>query len=105
MIGLRYIAKKLEDLLEAVNLNFVNQIAGGLVMGFLFAFMIGGLYLLLSKLKILNESYTAESTLYEHLIQLTKEGGWIIDSFKNLFSEFWEKFLKTTDQLKENLEK
>lgn len=105
LLIMRFIAKKLEALLDAVNLSFINQLAGGLIMGFLFAFMIGGFYLLLSKLKVLDDTYTAESTLYGHLINLTKEGGWILESFKNMFGEFWDKFMKTTQQIKENLEK
>ncbi len=105
MLLLRFIGDKMEALLRAVKINFVNQIAGGLLLGFLVAFLVGLLLLFLAELKILNQDYAAESTLYEYLIKITEEGGWIIDWFKDLFSEFWTKFMATIDSMKENLDK
>ncbi len=101
---LRFIADRMEDLLRAIKINFLNQIAGGLLLGFVFAFCIGLLFLLLTNLKILNDDYASQSTLYEHLISISQEGGWIIEGFKNLFSEFWSKFMTTIDSVKENLD-
>ena len=105
MLFLRFIADKMEDLLKAIKINFINQIAGGLLLGFVFAFCIGLLLLLLTNLKILNADFAEQSSLYEHLIKLSQEGGWVVDSFKNLFSEFWSKFMSTIDSVKENLDK
>ncbi len=104
MLLLRFIADRMEDLLRAIKINFLNQIAGGLLLGFVFAFCIGLLFLLLTNLKILNDDYASQSTLYEHLISISQEGGWIIEGFKNLFSEFWSKFMTTIDSVKENLD-
>jgi len=105
MLLLRFIADRMEDLLRAIKINFINQIAGGLLLGFVFAFCIGLLLLLLTNLKVLNADYASESTLYEHLIKISQEGGWVVESFKNLFSEFWTKFMTTIDSVKDNLEK
>ena len=104
MLILRFIGDKMEDILKAVKINFINQIAGGLLLGFLAAFLIGLLLLLLTNLKVINQEYAAESTLYEHLIKISQEGGWLVDTFKNLFSEFWTKFMATIDSIKQNLE-
>jgi len=38
MLLLRFIADRMEDLLRAIKINFINQIAGGLLLGFVFAF-------------------------------------------------------------------
>lgn len=105
MLLLRFIADRMEDLLRAIKINFINQIAGGLLLGFVFAFCIGLFLLLLTNLKVLNADYANESTLYEHLIKISQEGGWIIDGFKSLFSEFWTKFMTTIDSVKESLDK
>jgi Uncharacterized membrane protein, required for colicin V production len=104
MLTLRFIADRMEDLLKAVKINFINQIAGGALLGFVFAFCIGMLLILLTNLKVLNTEYANQSTLYEHLVKISEDGGWIVDAFKNLFSEFWTKFITTIDSVKENLE-
>lgn len=105
MLFLRFIADRMEDLLKAIKVNFINQIAGGLLLGFVFAFCIGLLLLLLTNLKVLNPDYASESTLYEHLIKISQDGGWIVEGFKDLFSEFWSKFMTTIDSVKESLDK
>ncbi len=103
MLVLRFIGDKMEDLLKAIKLNFINQIAGGVLLGFVFSFCIGLLLVLLTNLKVINEGFASESTLYEYLVKISEEGGWIFDGFKNLFSEFWTKFIDTMDSVKENL--
>lgn len=103
MLLLRFVGDKMEDLLKTINLNFVNQLAGGILLGFVFSFCIGLLLGLLTNLKVINEEYAAQSTLYDYLIQVSQDGGWIFESFKNMFSEFWTKFVGTMDSLKENL--
>ena len=103
MLVLRFIGDRIEDVLKAIKVNFINQLAGGILLGFVAAFIIGMLLLLLTNLKVLNEEYAAQSTLYEHLIGLQEEGGWLIDSFKNIFSEFWTKFMSTVESVKQNL--
>jgi len=92
-------------MLFAIKINFINQIAGGVLLGFVFAFCIGLLLILLTNLKVLNTDYANQSTLYEHLVKISQEGGWIVEMFKNLFSEFWTKFMSTIDSVKDNLEK
>ena len=103
ILVLRFIGDKIEDILKAIKINFINQLAGGFLLAFVFSFLLGLLFLLLTNLKILNPEYAAQSTLYEYLIQISQEGGWIVESFKNLFSEFWTKFMTTIDSVKENL--
>ncbi len=104
MLLLRFIGERMEDLLRAVKINFVNQLAGGALLGLVAAFLVGGLLVLLTNLKILTESYVDQSSLYDHLISVSRDGGWVIDGFKNVFSEFWGKFTSTLDQVKENIE-
>ena len=105
MLILRFIGDKFEDLLKAIKVNFINQLAGGLLLGFVFAFCLGLLLVLLTELKVLNADYASESTLYDYLVKVSKEGGWLVDAFKDLFSEFWTKFMSTIDSIKENLDK
>ena len=103
MLVLRFIGDKMEDLLKAIKLNFINQILGGVLLGFVFSFCIGLLLVLLTNLKVISEENASESTLYDYLIRVSEEGGWIFEGFKNLFSEFWTKFIDTMESVKENL--
>lgn len=104
MLLLRYIGEKIEDLLKAVNINILNQLAGGALLGLVAAFCIGGLYVLMSRLNILSQDYVSESTLYDYLAKVSQEGTWMFETFKNVFSEFWTKFMGTLDQVKEKIE-
>ena len=104
MMVLRFIADKIEDLLKTVKLNFINQLAGGLTLGFVFAFCCGGLLMLLSNLKVLNQEYASESTLFGHLVTLTQDSSWVFGAFKEMFSEFWDKFISTVDEVKQGME-
>jgi len=104
MLILRFIADKMEDLLKATKINFINQIAGGLLLGFVVAFLVGVLLGMLTNLNVLNTEFASTSTLYEYLITVSEEGGWLIDKFKNLFADFWAKFMETVDTAKNSME-
>lgn len=104
MLVLRFIGERIEDLLRTIKINFVNQIAGGALLGFVAAFIIGSLFLMLSDLNILSQDYTDQSTLYDHLISVRENGGWILEKGKTIFSEFWQKFIATLDSVKANAE-
>lgn len=101
---LRFIGERVEDLLKAIRINFINQLAGGALLGFVFAFCIGALLLLLTNLNILTNQATESSTLFEHLISVSRDGGWVFEKFKNLFTDFWDQFMSTVDQVKGRLE-
>jgi len=104
MLILRFVADKMEDLLKATKLNFVNQIAGGVLLGFVCAFLVGLLMGLLTNLDIIDAEYASKSTLYDYLLSFTEEWSWVIDKFKALFSDFWSKFMETVNSTKESLE-
>lgn len=104
MLALRFIADKMEALLKATKINFINQIAGGLLLGFVVAFLVGLLLGLLTNLNVIGTEYASSSTLYDYLIRVSEEGGWLIDKFKNIFSDFWGKFTDTINTAKESME-
>jgi len=97
----KFIGDKIEDLLKAVGINFINQLAGGALLGLVFAFCIGALLALATNLKLLPDTTLEQSRLYGYLIDIGKEGWGVLDTFKSIFSEFWTKFMDTLDQVKE----
>ncbi len=104
MILLRFIADKIESIFKAIKINFINQIAGGVLLGAFTTFIIGSIILLLTNLKIINLDYANQSKMYEFLLSAGQEGGWVMEMFKNLFSDFWNKFITTIDKVKDNLD-
>ena len=101
----KFIGDKIEDLLKAVGINFLNQLAGGFLMGLVFAFCVGALLAMATNLKLIPDTTLAQSRLYGHLMDIGKEGWGVLDTFKSLFSEFWAKFMDTLDQVKDQAEK
>ncbi|MBL0101905.1 MAG: CvpA family protein [Saprospiraceae bacterium] len=64
MALIRFIGKKLEDLLEAVNINFINKLAGGAVQGLFFAYIMSLALWLVNNLNVLNPETKAASITY-----------------------------------------
>lgn len=104
MALIRFIGKKLEDLFKAINLNFVNQLAGGVLQSLFFALLISlGLYLL-DNLKLLQEESKQESISYSMLEPLPRKSQDVFEKFKPMFKGFWEKTVETMDEIKERAE-
>jgi len=101
LLLLRFIADKVENLFRAVGVNFINQIAGGALLGLVFAFGVGALLILATNLRLLPASVMDESRFYGHLVNVGNEGWVVFDAFKSIFSEFWAKFMDTLDQVKD----
>ena len=89
----------MEGVLKSANLNIINQLAGGALLGFVVAFLMGGLIVFLSNQNILAADYTEKSTLYSHLVAVNRDGGWVIDGLKDLFTEFWSQFSSAVDSV------
>jgi len=104
MALVRFIGKKLEDLFKAINLNFINKIAGGALQAAFFALLISlGLYLL-DNLKLLEEKTKTESISYSNLEPLPRHSQDIFLKFKPMFLGFWEKTVETMDEIKQKAE-
>jgi len=104
MALVRFIGKQLEKLLKAVNLNFINKIAGGTLQAAFFALLISlGLYFL-DSLKMLEEKTKTESTSYTMLEPLPRHSQGIFLKLKPAFSGFYEEFQEALDDLKDKAE-
>lgn len=104
MLLVRFIGKKLEDLFKAVNLNFVNKLAGGALQGLFFALLISfGLYLL-DNLRMLDEQAKEKSISYSLLEPLPRHSKTVFEKFKPMFIEFWDTTVDTMDRIKDKAE-
>ncbi len=104
MALVRFIGKKLEDLFKAINLNFVNKLAGGALQAAFFALLVSlGLYLL-DNLKLLEDETKKESMSYSMLEPLPRHSQDVFLKFKPMFLGFWEKTVDAMDEIKQKAE-
>ncbi|MBK9254558.1 MAG: CvpA family protein [Saprospiraceae bacterium] len=101
MILIRFIGSKLEDMLKAVNVNFINKIAGGVLQALFFAYILSLILWLLSNVKVLNEQTKTASVTYSVLEPLPEKGKKVFYSLKPIFTNFWDKTLEAMDSVKE----
>ncbi|MBK8346244.1 MAG: CvpA family protein [Saprospiraceae bacterium] len=100
MALIRFIGKKLEDLLEAVNINFINKLAGGAVQGLFFAYIMSLALWLVNNLNVLNPETKAASITYPLLEPLPEKGKAVFTNLKPVFKDFWDKTVEAMDGIK-----
>jgi membrane protein required for colicin V production len=100
MYLIRYVGKKFEDLLEAVNLNFINKLAGGTLQGFFFATILAFGIGLVDKVSLLNQQTKDQSFSYPHLVKVPAISQGLITAMKPIFTGFWNKTLETIESVK-----
>ncbi len=105
LVLFRILARGLTGLLESVNINFINQVLGGILSGLFFTFIFSGLVYFGDRSRILTDEVKANSITYPVLIQLPDI---VIDKAKALFPifyDFYEQAVDAMDRLKDNVER
>ncbi|MEZ4911357.1 MAG: CvpA family protein [Saprospiraceae bacterium] len=100
---LKFIARKLEALLEAANVNFVNKVAGGALQALFFAYLLSLSLWVMNNLNVLTPQVKENSITYSMLEPLPEKGKSFFISLKPIFKDFWDITLKTMNQTKEAL--
>lgn len=101
---IRFIGRKFEDMLKAVNINFINKIAGGVLQGLFFAYLLSLALWLLANIKVINPETQAKSITCVLLEPLPEKGKAVFQSLKPVFTKFWDKTLEAMDSVKEKNE-
>lgn len=101
MLLIRFIGSRMEGLLKAVNLNFINKFAGGILMGGVFAVCFSYLMYLGNNLSLINEDTKQVSMTYPALSTLPDHSKALFAKVKPIFSDFWALTVDTMDQIKE----
>ncbi len=100
MTIIRFIGRKFEHLLEALNINFINKMAGGAIQALFFAYLLSMGLMLLNTINVLNPEAKAASVTYSLIEPLKDKGSTLLLKAKPIFSEFWAKTLETMDAVK-----
>jgi membrane protein required for colicin V production len=103
LILFRIIARGMTGMLERVNINFINQILGGILSGLFFTFIFSGLVYFGDRSKIISDEAKADSITYPVLIQLPDI---VIEKGRALFPifyDFYEQAVNAMDRLRDNV--
>ncbi len=105
LVLFRILARGLTGLMESVNINFINQVLGGILSGLFFTFIFSGLVYFGDRSRIITDEVKADSITFPVLIQLPDI---VIDKAKALFPifyDFYEQAVDAMDRLKDNVER
>ena len=97
---IRFLGKKIEHLLEAININFVNKLAGGSLQAIFFAYLLSLSFWLLTTINVLSPETRQASLTYSLMEPLPEKGKKVFATMKPLFKGFWDKTLEAMDTIK-----
>jgi membrane protein required for colicin V production len=97
---IRFFGRKLEGMLEAININFINKIAGGTLQALFFAYLLSLSFWLLTTINVLSPEVRQASITYPALEPLPEKGKAVFASLKPVFKGFWDKTLEAMDSIK-----
>ncbi|NJB86843.1 membrane protein required for colicin V production [Lewinella marina] len=104
LVLFRILARGLTGVLESVNINFINQILGGLLSGLFFTFIFSGLVYFGDRSHIITDEVRADSITYPVLAQLPDL---VIENAKAIFPifyDFYEQAVDAMDRLRDGVD-
>ena len=105
LILIRFIGKNLEKLFKTIKLNFINKLAGGAVLCFVFLVCFSYVIFFLDKTHLIDDSTKNKSITYPVLQVLPSHSKKLMDKVKPFFKEFWDKTVEIVDGIKEETNK
>ena len=99
LVLFRMLANGLEGMLEAVNVNFINQIAGGGISMFFFVFLYSVLVSFADNSRMIDPDTKQESFSYQILEPLPDYAWTLGKSVWPVFQEFYQYALDVMDQI------
>lgn len=100
MLFLRLIGRQLENILKMANINFLNQILGGVVMSVLFAVIYSLIINFMVEARLLKEQ-TADSKTYPILQEIPQHANRVYVQFSPKVKELWDEMAIALDKMGE----
>lgn len=101
----RLLSKGLTQFLESVNINFINQVLGGILSGFFFSLIFSGLLLFASNSSLIDEQAKEDSITYPYaaaLPDIAKDYGLLIWP---VIQDFWSEASNMFDNVSDSMER
>jgi membrane protein required for colicin V production len=105
LILFRMLANGLEGMLEAVNINFINQVMGGFISMLFFLFIFSALVAFANGAKMIDEDTKAQSLTYRMLEPMPDAVWKLTKNVWPVFTEFYYHTLETFDQINTSVER
>ncbi len=87
----RLAGRGVEKLFKAIKINFINKIAGGVMMSILFVISFSFIVGFLNQTKLLSEPQKLQSLMFERLEPIPLQAKGAIEQLKPAFKGFWDK--------------
>jgi membrane protein required for colicin V production len=104
LVIIRFIGKKVEDLMKFAQVNFINKLAGGVILGILFLVFYSYALWGINSFNLLSDKNKQSSVSYEYLETLPVHTQGLLDQAKPVFRGFWDKMVETFDMIREEEE-
>ena len=101
MIVLRMVARGLEGILKTANINFINQILGGMLLGAFGILLYSAVLWFADRSNMIDPRTKEESMTYVYTKEFPYQMRGIIDRLKPTFTEFWNEMLDVLDKVED----
>ena len=101
MFLIRMIARSLEGILRTANINVINQLAGGVLIGFFTVLMYSILLWFGDQAHMINQASKVQSRTYVYLEQFPAQAKEIGLKVQPLFQDFWNQSMDMMDKLED----
>jgi len=102
---LRLVARGVENTFKTLNINSINQIAGGALFSFVLLLFYSLLIWFSTQSKIIDKDTTSKSITYPYLMKLPSNAKLATEYIKPLCVDFWDYSAYTIDRLRMKNEK
>ncbi len=99
MIGIRMIAKFLENGLQTANINFINQAAGGILTAAAFTLLFSSMMVFADKSRLIEDETKRQSFTYAYLDRYPKAALALFQKSKPTLQRFWDRSMEFFDRL------
>lgn len=100
MFMIRMLARGLENMLKAGNINTINQLFGGLLLSSVLTVFFSFLVRFGNEARMIDPKTKAESMTYEVIEQLPDQAMVVISQVTPLFRQFWNNTMDVMDKVK-----
>jgi len=101
MVVLRLIARALEGLLKSANINFINQIIGGAVLGALAILVYSAMVWFADKSHMIDQNTKDTSLTYIYTKEFPGQMMVVGEQLKPIFTDFWNEALDFMDRMED----
>jgi len=102
LVFIRFVGGRIEALLKTLNINFINKLAGGLLMAILYTIMTSMIMGLVRDFKLTSPEFFEDSNLFAIVEPLSNQSVEFIKSVAPDLKEYWITMMDNMDELKEN---